>query len=379
MNHIIIKTVFIASLVISGFACSSSGSQGVAGNEASEGLIHITKQQFESEKMKLGQPRQVLFQSGISCNGYINAQPDGVAQINTILPGRVEAIYAVLGQQVKKGQHIALLSSSQLIDLQQQYLKALALKKKQTADYERAKELYESKIGSEKEFLFIESEYNLVVADYNALRLQLKRLQLDVEAIGKGTIVDTYPLISPIEGELTQLNVVLGDYVELEEDVAEVVNTKRLQLSLSVFEQDVPQLKTGSPVLFRLLNDEQSSYSAELVSIAKRVQDDSRAIECRASIDAHDGQPFVYKAFVQAQVITKQHEGLGLPEDALVKQGDDIYYLVVGEQDDQGYSLTMKKAETGKRFNGYVEVMNASADEQVVIAGVYNLSVEELK
>ncbi len=370
------KIAFYILVLAAAYGCNPSGKTDESNAEAHADGIYLTKQQFEAEYMKIGQASELLFQSGISCNGLISAQPNGVAQINAILPGRVEDVYVMMGQSVKRGDKIALLSSSELIELQQEYVRNLALKKKLTADYERAKELYDSQIGSEKEFLLVESEYRLVVADYNALRLQLKRLQLDVEAIGAGNLVDSYPLIAPIDGELTGLNVVLGDYVELEEKVAEVVNSERLQLSLSVFEKDMPFLKTGSKVEFHLLNNPQSIYTAQLISIARRVQDDTKAIACRASIDSLDKNQFVYKSYVQAQIITHQKKGLGLPEQAILNQGDESFYFVVKKQDEKGYYLEKKVAATGESFNGYTEVQNAKVDELVVLAGVYNLPVD---
>lgn len=376
MKSFLAKIAFFILFVATAYACTSSNKADVSDNEVHTEGIYLTQQQFETENMQIGRPTGLLFQSGIHCNGIISAQPNGLAQINAIIPGRVEAVYAVMGQHIQKGERIALLSSSDLIELQQQYGRTLGLKKKLTADYERAKDLFDSKIGSEKEFLMVESEYLLVMADYNALRLQLKRLQLDVEAIGKGNIVDTYPLISPIDGELTQLNVVLGDYVELEENIAEVVNSERIQLRLSVFEKDLSDLKTGSQVVFHQLNHPQSVYTAQLTSIAKRVQDDTKTITCLASIDSLAKREFIYKSYVQAQIITRQKQALGLPEQAIVKQGDEQFYFVVQKQDEQGYYLQKKKAVTGESSKGHIEVHNAQADEQVVLTGVYNLPVD---
>lgn len=376
MKSILVKIVFSILVAATAYACTSSGKAGETGSEQPADAIYVSQQQFEAGNMQIGQPTEQLFQSGINCNGLISAQPNGVAQINAIVPGRVEAVYKVIGQAVKKGEAIALLSSSELIELQQQYVRTLALKKKLTADYERSKELYENKIGSEKEFLLGESEYRLVVADYNALRLQLKRLQLDVEAVGAGHLVDSYPLTAPIDGELTELSIVLGDYVELQENIAEVVNTNQLQLSLSVFEKDMPSLQTGCLVVFHQLNHPQSVYTAQLTSIAKRVQDDTKTITCLASIDSLAKREFMYKSYVQAQIITTQRQALGLPEQAIVKQGDERFYFVVQKQDEQGYYLEKKKAHTGESSNGHIEVHNAQSDEQVVLTGVYNLPVD---
>ncbi|WP_439184056.1 efflux RND transporter periplasmic adaptor subunit [Carboxylicivirga taeanensis] len=376
MKQFIIKSALFISLTLTVLACSSSGGQTNNEAENQSEFIELTRQQFETEAMKIASPTQMLFKSGISANGYICAQPNGVAQVNSILPGRVEAVYVTLGQKVRKGQKLALISSSQLIDLQQHYLRAIALRKKLTADYARIKELYKSNIGSEKEFLMVESEYRLVVADYNALSLQLKRLNLDLEAIGAGNIVDSYCLIAPIEGELTQLNVVLGDGIEVQENIAEVIDTKRLQLSLSVFEKDMPFVKTGSPVVFQVVNKAQEMYTGQLTAIARRVQEHSKSIECRASIAPEDMQEFVYKAYVKAQIITSQNDGLGLPEEALVKLGGDSYYFVVKKQNEQLYFLEKKRAIIGDSYNGFVEVQNALANEQVIVSGVYNLQVD---
>ncbi|MCU4157215.1 efflux RND transporter periplasmic adaptor subunit [Carboxylicivirga sp. A043] len=376
MKQLIIKALIIILLASGSWMCTPSTQQSDEGEDKAHGLVYITREQFEAEHMQIGQAKLMTFQSGINCYGHIGAQPNGVAQINTLLPGHVETVQAIVGQKVKKGEVIALISSAGLIELQQQYIGTLAQMKKITADYERAKELYKSNIGSEKEFLNVESAYQQAVTDYNAYRQQLQRLNLDITKIEEGKIANTYPLVSPINGEMTQLNVVLGKYVEQQELIAEVVDASRLQLVLSVFEKDIPQLANGCQVQFSLPNSNQQFNSARLVTIARRVQDDTKAIECRATIDSMQKQNLIYKSYVQAQVITRHKEALGLPLQSVIKEGNDSYYFVVKEQNDKGYYLEKQQLNRGDEFNGFIEVKNIKPDERILLSGVYNLPLD---
>ena len=54
--------------------------------------IIISKEQFESSGMKMGDPLPMIFQKKVSANGYIVASPSGYVKINTLIPGRVKQI-----------------------------------------------------------------------------------------------------------------------------------------------------------------------------------------------------------------------------------------------------------------------------------------------
>lgn len=72
------------------------------------------------------------------------------------IPGQLKAIKVKEGQKVRKGEVLAVISDSGLVDQLQQLEIQLALAK---TTYERQNRLWEQKIGSEMQFLQAETQY----------------------------------------------------------------------------------------------------------------------------------------------------------------------------------------------------------------------------
>lgn len=368
INHI---AVFVLLNLI--LSCGSSKDDAKGNMNEKKGLIYLSQEQFETEKIVLGSPSNVLFSNSITCTGYLTAPPKSIAKINTILSGRIEAIHCSLGEQVKKGQLLALLSSSLLIEMQQDYLKAIAEMKMVEAEYIRKKDLYDDNIATEKEFLMAESEYKLIQADIEAFSLKLNRLQLDLNKVRNGKLYANYPIYSPIDGFVTQLNMVMGDYIEPQEIALEVIDVSKLELSLSVFEKNMPDLEIGLPVKFQFLNKSNQTYSANISSIVKRLDPDSRSIECRASVRKSKGVAFIHGASVQADIITSEAEAMALPIEAFQKDGESYYIFVIKERGADGFYIEKVEVETGQVSKTHIEITNPKIEADVLVSGIYNL------
>ena len=89
------------------------------------GEITISREQFESMKMEVGNPGTTMFSNSLSVNGYIVAAPSGRAKITSLISGRVRQINVSPGDNVRNGQILFSLESHEIILLQQEYAEAV--------------------------------------------------------------------------------------------------------------------------------------------------------------------------------------------------------------------------------------------------------------
>ncbi|MCK4990849.1 MAG: efflux RND transporter periplasmic adaptor subunit, partial [Bacteroidales bacterium] len=164
-----------------------SGEESYLANEAGE--ITISREQFESMDMKVGDPVATMFSNTVSANGYIEASPSGSAEISTLISGRVRQIKVSSGDFVKSGQTLFSIESFEIVLLQQSYVEAFQRLKLLKADYERLQVLWEEKIAAQKDFLKAESEYKSVHAELEGLKARLKMIHIDPSVIENGNIV----------------------------------------------------------------------------------------------------------------------------------------------------------------------------------------------
>lgn len=368
--------LFYALLTIAVVACKNSSSSNEESPNPSNGLIEISKHQFESGKMEIGTIGIHCFEDEVVCNGCISSSPNGMAKISTPISGVIEKIFCNSGDYVKIGQILCQLSSKELISLQQEFSetssKLVALK----SDYERTKALYQEQIGAKKDFISAESKYISMNAKYQSLKLQLQILKLNVEQIEKGNFYAALPLRSPINGYITNHKLMLGQFIEQQEQLIEVVDPNQLQIRIDVFEKDVTKLKKGQKILFNSLGDPDSIYNAELSSVGKEINADSKTVHCFAKIKDLGKTKLINGSYIEARIIVDQKDANALPSNAILKSGNDRYIFIVQNSDTQNYFLRKQKINIGNESRGYTEILESNDLSQVLIKGAYNIPLE---
>ncbi len=353
--------------------CGNSSDGNAEGENDQGQLIVITRQQIDSEGIESGELTTHIFEDRISCNGYVVAPPNGMALISTPVAGIVESINCSLGAFIRKGDVLCSLSSNELMIIQQDFAETSAKLGQLKADYERSKTLLNEKIGAEKDFLAIESEYKGMTAKYNTLKSRLELLGLDSGKIIEGKIFSAFPVVAPITGFVTDMNLLLGQFIEQQQRLIEITNVDQLQLQLSVFEDDISKLSLGQQVLFNSLGEPSLIHTAELISIGKAIDQDSRAIQCRAKIKKENGVIFINRAYIEASVITNQSEAKSLPNDAIIKSDKEYYVFAVEKSENDALYLRKVKVDVGRISGGYTEIVGDDITGKILVKGIYNL------
>src|SRR3989339_1130726 len=165
MKKIIIKA-FVFSVII--LSCKSNPQQT---NNSDSGLIEITKLQFESEKMVIGELVFSPFADVIYFTGTITPSVNGQAQISLPLPGIIDKIYSNPGQIISKGSAMFEVSGNEFINQQKDFAESSAIVSRLKSDYLRAKDLFDENIATQKEFTYAESSYYAENAKYKALKI----------------------------------------------------------------------------------------------------------------------------------------------------------------------------------------------------------------
>ena len=182
----IYKLPLIILIAAINFLAGCSGMQEKEEEASSDYLIQISNEQFEAERMQLGNTVTHLFTQGFRTNGIVSASPQSKADLYSYIPGIIKSISVNLGSFVRKGQELCIIESKEFINLQQQYLESLAKLKAAELNYQRVRQLYNEKIASQKDFLAIESEYKILNARIEALKAELKILNVNLQKIEEG-------------------------------------------------------------------------------------------------------------------------------------------------------------------------------------------------
>jgi cobalt-zinc-cadmium efflux system membrane fusion protein len=75
--------------------------------------------------------------------------------------------------------------------------------------------------------------------------------------------------------------------VDVSSPVAEIVDNSQLHLDLNVFEKDLPMLKVGQIIHFRITNNSGQDYNAKVYSIGAAFENDSKSIPVHATVQGN--------------------------------------------------------------------------------------------
>jgi membrane fusion protein, heavy metal efflux system len=373
-NRITLTGIFLLVLVLN--ACQHKSVNTEATDEVLSKEVTVTRAQFETGKMMVGTPQDHLFTEEVSAKGYLLAAPDGLAKVGVSVPGTVKNIRHKTGEWVKKGDVLFELTGTAIIQLQQDYAQNHARMLMAAQELERMQGLLDENIVSQRDFQNAKGEFSVLKANDEALAAQLKMIHLKAERVAEGNLLTSVPVQAPMSGYISQQLLSTGQYLEPQDTPLELVDTRKLQLNLYVFERDILQLQPGQRVLFYEPGRKDSVYEATLQVVGKSINQESKTILCIADIHPAEATPFVHGMYAECAVLTCERKALALPTEAVIKDGYNHYVLVKTAEDENAFTFTRKAVEIGRETLDYTEILTSDLND-VLVSGTYNLSSEE--
>ena len=356
------------------FSCKQE-KHGADEGKADESLVHITKEQFDHANMQTGNLQKAVFNDEIKARGMADVPPQSKATVSPVVSGSVKEIFVRLGDRVYKGQAILSFEGPEIIGLQQSYLETSGQLKSLESEYNRQKTLYAEKISSEKLFLEAESNYKKATAACEGLKQQLALLNIDTEKVRQGTIASSAVIYSPIAGDVIRINIDISKFIQPSDVVAEIADTRQLQLYLSVFEKDIVFIKQGQKVIFSLPDSPKQFYDASVNTIGKAIDHNDRTATVQALPAGDARNTLLTGMYIDAGIITGSRTVWALPIDALITEDEENFLLVLRSSNNNEYVFQKVNVQMGSRNGDSVEIIpdnNVTPASVILLKGVYN-------
>ncbi len=329
--------------------------------------VEVTKVKFKQGKMQLGTLEKKTIQELIHFSGKIIPTIDGLAKISAPVEGVVEKVMVYSEQEVKANTSLLTIGGNALIELQQEYAASSAKIKQLQANYERVKKLFDANIKTENEFMLAQSEYLSELAKNKALKLRLKQINIDPSKVKEGDYSLTYTIKSPISGQINLLNVLPGQYLKPEVEIAEIVDKNKSEIQLTFYESDFSKIKLGQTVFFSSLNNSELSSEAKITRIGSMLNGTSNILECYAKISKDSFDGFVINQMIHGEVVVALDSVWAVPRCAIINEGDYNYVLATAEETKNGYKLEKRKVEIGKSDRENIEILNLDKNTLILL------------
>ena len=328
-----IKSIFYTALVVFSLsACkqektaengqgghneTASAENGGEHREESAGLegkkLHIPQQKFEVMGLKVDSLPTKNLTGIVEANGQLEVPPQNEAAITAIIGANVTSIKVIEGDKVSKGSILGYLSHPDLIKLQTDYSNAYNRMNFLEKEYNRQKRLYEAEVASGRKFQETESEYNSMKGMVNGLESQLGLLRLNLDRLKNGNMYNQVPVVSPINGYVEKVNIKVGQFVQQQTEMFEIVNTEHVHADLMVFEKDISKIKEGQTMDLNIEALPDLNLSAKIHSVGKTFEQNPKAVHIHAEILNKQGNLFP-GMYLTAKIGTSENKVTALPE-----------------------------------------------------------------
>lgn len=188
-------------------------------------------------------------------------------EIRSQTSGQVKEIYRLKGSQVKQGDLLVRLAiKNRLADLK----KAKAALERTKIELEAAQKLSKSGVRALTQVAQARASYEEALASVSAIELDIKNTQIS----------------SPVDGVFDKKNVSVGDFVDVAEKVASIVDLSAILVTGSVTEADIPFIKIGTIGKARILGGKE--YVGSITYKSAVADPKTRTFEIELRIDNED-------------------------------------------------------------------------------------------
>ncbi|XWW43782.1 CusA/CzcA family heavy metal efflux RND transporter [Fibrella sp. USSR17] len=375
-----------ALLLVAGLSgCSSAPEKAKETQSASPkaaGTVTISEAQFRETGIQLGGPDTLTLGETIQATGKLEAPPDQWAIISAPMGGFVRSAKLVEGDFVRKGQVLAVLEHPDYVKLQQEYLQAIARNQFERQELERQTELSREEFGAKRKLQQSTADVESTRALLTSLEAQLAQLHIPLELLRKGHISRTIPLLAPISGYVDKVNLRLGQFVGTTDMLVEIVGKEHLYLELRVFESDIRQIREGQQVRFTVPQQQTGEMKATVYRVGQAFDAQTKTVLVHANLTAGQYDRLFAGSYVRATILASPRQVVALPDDALVKDGNQTFVYVREPGSASGtYRFGMVPIRTGITQNHRTEVtLPATLNPATIVRqGAYFISAERVK
>lgn len=336
--------------------------------------------------------------SDIQTTGTIQADENRVFHINSLAPGRVVDDKVSLGDVIRPKQVLAVIENLEVAKVYADFIRRYhenetAIKDAQTrldlatSNFKRLKQLYDEKIGSQKDYL--QGQSDLALADRAVVAAKEKSTHIEEEArsllsaygvtlknIESETIETTSPIVSPRYGVITKKSITVGDVVNVQQTLYEVADLSQVWLDVSVFDKDLRFVKEGEAVTFSSDSVAGHSFKGIIDYIKPSTGDNVRTFLARANIK-NMGAVLKPGMFGQVKVIGANKERKPFIPDAALQSHGNEKFVFVEESPDHFVKKTVVIAK--QLENGYLIESGINSGLRVVCEGSLKLKAELFK
>lgn len=315
----------------------------------------------------------------------------GIVQANTykdtpvvsLVGGIVRRVVPELGQNVRRGQQVAVVFSNELADSQSKYLTAIAELDEHHRHHVRTVKLVEIGAASREELEMANTKLRDAEANVANLRQKLLLLGMSSQRVNslKSTsqISSEVSVPSPSSGTITSRTVNPGEVIEANKELMRVTDLSSVWVIGQVYEKDLAKIHVGSGANITSETYPNRTFRGRVSYVDPRIDQTTRTAQVRIEL-ANPGQMFKIGMYVNvgfATLGTAEKTMPVVPKNAVQTIGNQQYVFVATDNPSE---FILRPVRLATESNGFYAVMEGvNTGDRIATQGSFLLRAEWLK
>jgi membrane fusion protein, heavy metal efflux system len=265
-------------------------------------------------RLKVGAVGQDEVSEELRVPGSVGLDERRVARIGSSVTGRITKVLAFRGDEVKTGQTLATLNSTELANGQMQFLTAIADADLKTRAVDRAKQLLAADVIGSAELQRRENELFAAQVAVKAARDQLRLLGMSprsIDGVARSREIDSVASVNAtISGSVIDRQINQGQVVQPADTLYTIADLEHVWIEGEVPEQQAYLVERGEEVRIELPALPGRQVTGKIIFISSTVNPETRTVQVRTDVLNSDR---AIKPAMLANLLIR-----GMPEKKLV-------------------------------------------------------------
>jgi membrane fusion protein, heavy metal efflux system len=347
-------------------------------------LVRLPLEEISKSGVLMERVSRTAFRTYRDFPGVVRPNENALANITTLVRGRVAEVHADLGQAVLPKQLLAVLHSSDLGLAQSAYLKARARRHVAEQAFQRADFLYKEKVIGQAELQRREGEMISVRAEAQEAHEGLRLLGMEDKEIRAleqtQKIRSQIPIVAPFAGRVIGRDLTKGELVDPTHKLFVVADLSTVWVVANVAEKDISYLHRATvaptePVEIHVPAYPDEVFQGTVTYVGDVLDTATRTMAVRLTVANPTGR-LKPEMFATIRVLSEPEDVLVVPEAAVQHDRDRTFVFV---QKEPGV-FEARTIRTGDKNGTFAEVLEGVKEgETVVREGAFTLKSELLK
>jgi cobalt-zinc-cadmium efflux system membrane fusion protein len=293
------------------------------GDEPNPNIVELSDEQMK--QISIDTAKLMEEKTDLILSGKVSFDKDYLSQVYSLVSGNVIKVNASLGDQVKKGQVLAVLRSGDIGDYESQYDVAQAQLRTAKRNLDIAQQLYQTKVYAEKDVMQAQNDYKAAQDNLNKIATYLKTY-----GVNDSSKTPEYVITSPIDGYVVAKSINEGMNIRPDNttSVFTVSSLGTVWVLANIYENDIPQVEKDDSADVYAVAYPDRPYRGTISNISNVLDSTASTLQARIALANTDNQ-LKPGMFTSVKVhVDKHRKSIAVPKEALVFYDNNFYVML---------------------------------------------------